>query len=142
MKAEFLTFQSTYVSLRSIIHEPRNISFKRRRKFDGTSVFSTIQTICTKICQCIFIFAGPFLFLLLFTQKWKYHGKTEKNHCWVDIDLRPALLKDFLYSTRLLVDVDQPNNHFDVFFKVVSFSVLNITNKFSAQKSHNLFKSG
>ena len=44
MKAEFLTFQLTYVLLHSNIHERRNISFKRRRKFDGMSVFSAIQT--------------------------------------------------------------------------------------------------
>ena len=44
MKAEFLTFQSTYNSLHTNIHEPRNINFRRRRKFDGTSVFSAIQT--------------------------------------------------------------------------------------------------
>ena len=44
MKAEFLTFQSTYDSLHTNIHDPRNINFKRRIKFDGTSVFSAIQT--------------------------------------------------------------------------------------------------
>ena len=44
MKAEFLTFQSTCDSLHTNIHEPRNINLKRRRKFDGTSVFSAIQT--------------------------------------------------------------------------------------------------
>ena len=44
MKAEFLTFQSTYISLHTKIHEPRNVNFKRRRKFHGTSVFSAIQT--------------------------------------------------------------------------------------------------
>ena len=44
MKAEFLTFQSTYNSLYTNIHEPRNINFTRRRTFDGTSVFSVIQT--------------------------------------------------------------------------------------------------
>ena len=44
MKAEFLTFQSTYDSLHTNIHEPRNINFRRRGKFDGTTVFSEIQT--------------------------------------------------------------------------------------------------
>ena len=49
MKAEFLTFQSTNDSLHTIIHEPRNINFKRRRKFDGTSVFSAIQTSVKRV---------------------------------------------------------------------------------------------
>ena len=44
MKAEVLAFQFTCVSLHSNIHEQKNINFKRRWKFDGTSVFSTIQT--------------------------------------------------------------------------------------------------
>ena len=44
MKAEVIAFQLTCVSLHTNIHEPRNINFKRRWKFDGTSVFSAIQT--------------------------------------------------------------------------------------------------
>ena len=54
MKAEFLTFQSTYDSLHTNIHEQRNINFKRRRKFDGTSDFSAIQTsvLCHGAASC------------------------------------------------------------------------------------------
>ena len=44
MKAEVLIFQLTYVLLHTNIHEPRNINFKRRWKFDRTSVFSAIKT--------------------------------------------------------------------------------------------------
>ena len=49
IKAEFFTFQMTYVSLHMNIHEQRNVNFKRRGKFDGTSVFSPIQTSVTSI---------------------------------------------------------------------------------------------
>ena len=33
-----------------------------------------------------FFFPGPFFLLFLFSQKWKYHGRPKKIHCWVDID--------------------------------------------------------
>ena len=61
MKPELLTFQLTYVSLHTDIHEQRNVNFKRRRKFDGTSVFSAIQTSVT---QCI-LFSKVFNFRVL-----------------------------------------------------------------------------
>ena len=44
MKAEVSIFQTTYVLLHTDIHELHNVNFKRRWKFDGTRVFSAIQT--------------------------------------------------------------------------------------------------
>ena len=47
-----------------------------------------------------FVFSSSFFLLFLLSQKWKYHGKPEKIHCWVDINLRPVSFKIFLESVQ------------------------------------------
>ena len=44
MKAEILTFHMAYISLGTEVPERLKGNFKRLKKFDGTSVYSSIQT--------------------------------------------------------------------------------------------------
>ena len=82
-----------------------DISFPLIRKY---SLMQGFTFFCRLSLQ-----GSDVLKVLIHSQNWKYHGNPKKAHCWVNIDLRPALFNNFqpwesVHNSLTIFDTGSP----------------------------------